>query len=59
MKTIDSSFVGQSMIAIGTQAMAGIGRVTSQIGNTISRRMRKRPISSPSGIATALARVKP
>ena len=51
MKTMLSSFDGHSMIDIGTQAMAGIGRNTSVTGNTSSRMRRKRPISSPSGMA--------
>ena len=34
MKTMLSSFDGHSMIDIGTQAIAGIGRSTSTSGNT-------------------------
>ena len=44
MKTMLSSFVGHSMIDIGTQAIAGIGRSTSDTGKTNSRTSRKRPI---------------
>ena len=47
------------MIAIGTQAIAGIGRRTSQTGNKISCTSLKRPISSPSGTATSAASEKP
>jgi len=32
---IDSSCVGQKMIAAGTQASGGIGRSTSKTGNTV------------------------
>ena len=40
MKTMLSSFVGHSMIDIGTQAMAGIGRSTSETGKMSSRTTR-------------------
>ena len=59
MKTMLSSFDGHSMIDIGTQAIAGIGRNTSATGNTNSRISRKRPITRPSGMATTLASMKP
>ena len=59
MKTMLSSFVGHSMIDIGTQAIAGIGRSTSVTGNTNSRSQRNRPITSPSGTATTVASEKP
>ena len=59
MKTMLSSFDGHSMIDIGTQAIAGIGRSTSVTGNTNSRTSRKRPITSPSGTATSAASRKP
>ena len=59
MKTMLSSFVGHSMIDIGTQAMAGIGRSTSATGNTNSRMSRKRPITRPSGTAITVASMKP
>ena len=55
MKTMLSSFDGHSMIDIGTQAMAGIGRRTSEIGKTISRTSLKRPMIKPSGTATTAA----
>ena len=53
MKTMLCSLVGQSMIAIGTQAMAGIGRSTSETGNTTSWISLKRPMIRPSGTATS------
>ena len=59
MKTMLSSFDGHSMIDIGTQAMAGIGRSTSETGNTNSRTSRKRPMTSPSGTAMRVASMKP
>ena len=59
MKTMLSSFVGHSMIDIGTQAMAGIGRSISETGNTISRTSLKRPITRPSGTAMSAASMKP
>ena len=36
MKTMLCSLVGHSMIAIGTQAIAGIGRSTSETGKITS-----------------------
>ena len=59
MKTMLSSFDGHSMIDIGTQAMAGIGRRTSETGNTNSRTSWKRPMTRPSGTATSAASEKP
>ncbi len=59
MKTMLCSLVGHSMIAIGTQAMAGIGRSTSETGKTTSRISLKRPITRPSGTATSAASEKP
>ena len=55
MKMMLSSFDGHSMIDIGTQAMAGIGRRISEIGKTISRTSLKRPMIKPSGTATTAA----
>ena len=59
MKTMLSSFVGHSMIDIGTQAIAGIGRSTSTSGNTAWRNRTNRPMARPSGTATTLATAKP
>ena len=59
MKTMLSSFEGHSMIDIGTQAMAGIGRNTSDTGKMSSRMTRKRPITKPSGTATTVASRNP
>ena len=59
MKMMLSSFDGHSMIDIGTQAMAGIGRSISEIGKTISRTSLKRPMIRPSGTATTAAMLKP
>ena len=59
MKTMLSSFEGQSMIDIGTQAMAGMGRNTSDTGKMNSRMTRKRPMTRPSGTATMVASRKP
>ena len=47
------------MIDIGTQAIAGIGRSTSDTGKMISRASRKRPMTSPSGTAMTAASMKP
>ena len=48
----DALLVGRpSMIAIGTQAIAGIGRSTSATGKMISWTSLKRPMIRPSGTA--------
>ena len=47
------------MMAIGTHAIAGMGRMTSDTGSTSSRNTWKRPISMPSGTAVRVARQKP
>ena len=59
MKTMLCSLVGHSMIAIGTQAIAGIGRSTSATGKTSSWTSLKRPMTRPSGTATSAASEKP
>ena len=59
MKTMAASLLGHSMIDIGTQAMAGIGRNISTPGMNRSRTLRYFPITSPNGTPTAMAIMNP
>ena len=59
MKTMLASLFGHSMIDIGTQAIAGIGRRISTHGMKKSRTRRYLPISRPSGTPIAVAMKKP
>ncbi len=56
---MDSSGVGQKIIAIGTQASGGIGRKDSNTGNTICLNHGRVAISSPSVPPIASATAKP
>ena len=56
---IDNSCVGQKMIAAGTQANGGIGRSTSNTGNTIPYKVRLTAMLSPSGMPSSMAAKKP
>src|SRR6185503_6921865 len=58
-KPIDSSCVGQKMIAAGTQASGGTGRRISKTGKVMSRKMRLVAIARPNGMPIIIAARKP
>ena len=52
MKTMLDSLVGQNRMETGTHASGGIGRSSSNTGNTSSRKRTLVPNSRPRGIPT-------
>ena len=58
-KSIESSCVGQKMIAAGTHASGGMGRSSSKTGKTTSQNGRLSAMKRPNGTAARTAAENP